>query len=75
VARRCFPSSATDFINVKGNATLSGALNIQVNPKHPPASGAHYIALSAGSLSGSFTSHTAGFTLTATGNSIQVTKQ
>jgi hypothetical protein len=63
------------LLNVKGNAALSGALNIQVNPKHPPAAGAHYIALSAGSLSGSFTSHSAGFTLTTTGNSIQVTKQ
>lgn len=62
-------------LNVKGTASLSGALNVRVNPKHPPASGAHYIALTAGSLSGSFTSHTAGFTLTTTGNSIQVTKQ
>jgi hypothetical protein len=62
-------------LNVKQNATLSGALNIEVNPKHPPASGAHYTALTAGSLSGSFTSHTAGFTLTISANSIQVTKQ
>jgi len=62
-------------LNVKQNATLSGALNITVNPKHPPASGAKYTALTAGSLSGSFTSHTAGFTLTTSATSILVTKQ
>ena len=60
---------------VKGNATLSGALNVTFSPKHPPPSGAKYTALAAGSLSGSFTSHTAGFTLTTSANSIQVTKQ
>jgi hypothetical protein len=32
-------------------------------------------ALTFGSLSGSFTSHTAGFTLTTNANNIQVTKQ
>jgi hypothetical protein len=62
-------------LNVKQNATLSGALNIEVNPKHPPASGAKYTALTAGSLSGSFTSHTAGFTLTTSANGVLVTKQ
>jgi hypothetical protein len=62
-------------LNVKQTATLSGGLNIQVNPKHPPTSGAHYTALTSGSLSGSFTSHTAGFTLTTSKNSIVVTKQ
>ena len=61
-------------LNVKQNATLSGALNIEVNPKHPPASGAHYTALTAGSLSGSFTSHTAGFTLTTSKSGIIMTK-
>jgi hypothetical protein len=60
---------------VKGNATLSGALNVTFSPKRPPPSGAKYTALAAGSLSGSFTSHTAGFTLTTSANSIQVTKQ
>jgi hypothetical protein len=60
---------------VKGNATLSGALNVTFSPKHPPPSGAKYTALAAGSLSGSFTSHTAGFTLTTSANGIQVTKQ
>jgi hypothetical protein len=60
---------------VKGNATLTGALNVTFSPKHPPPSGAKYTALTAGSLSGSFTSHTAGFTLTTSANSIQVTKQ
>lgn len=68
-----FGSTFTYHIN--GAATLSGVLDIQVNPKHPPASGASYTALTAGSLSGSFTSHTAGFTVTTSGNSIQVTKQ
>jgi hypothetical protein len=72
-------ASLTDLfgatLHVQGNATLSGALNVQVNPKHPPQSGANYTALTAGTLSGSFTSHTAGFTLTTNGNSIQVTKQ
>jgi hypothetical protein len=62
-------------LHVKQNATLSGALNITVNPKHPPASGAKYTALTAGSLSGSFTSHTAGFTLTTSATSVLVTKQ
>jgi fibronectin-binding autotransporter adhesin len=62
-------------LNVKQNATLSGALNVEVNPKHPPASGAKYTALTAGSLSGSFTSHTAGFTLTTSATGVLVTKQ
>ena len=62
-------------LHVQSNATLSGALNVTVNPKHPPKSGATYTALTAGSLNGSFTSHTAGFTLTTSANSIQVTKQ
>jgi uncharacterized protein with beta-barrel porin domain len=62
-------------LNVKQNATVSGALNVTFSPKRPPQSGAKYTALTFGSLSGSFTSHTAGFTLTTSGNSIQVTKQ
>ena len=62
-------------LNVNSNATLSGALNVLFSPKHPPASGAKYTALTAGSLSGSFTSHTAGFTLTQGANNIVVTKQ
>ena len=62
-------------LHVNSNATLSGALNVTVNPKHPPASGATYTALTFGSLSGSFTSHTAGFTLITNANNIQVTKQ
>ena len=62
-------------LHVNSNATLSGALNVTVNPKHPPKSGATYTALTAGSINGSFTSHTAGFTLTTSANSIQVTKQ
>ena len=66
---------ANGTLNVKQNATLSGALNIAVNPKHPPASGTSYTALTAGSISGSFTSHTAGFTLTTSANGIRVTKQ
>ena len=62
-------------LNVKQNATLSGALNVEVNPKHPPASGAKYTALTAGSISGAFTSHTAGFTLTTSATGVLVTKQ
>jgi hypothetical protein len=62
-------------LNVTSNATLSGALNVTVNPKHPPQSGTSYTALTFGSLNGSFTSHTAGFTLTTNTNNIQVTKQ
>jgi hypothetical protein len=61
-------------LHVQSSATLSGALNLQVNPKRPPKSGASYTALTAGSLSGSFTSVTAGFTATTSGDSIQVTK-
>jgi hypothetical protein len=62
-------------LSVSGSATLSGALNITINPKHPPKSGAMYTALTSGSLSGSFTMHTAGYTVTTSGNSIEVTKQ
>ena len=62
-------------LHVNSNAALSGALNVTVNPKHPPQSGATYTALTAGSINGSFTSHTAGFTLTTSPNKIQVTKQ
>jgi hypothetical protein len=62
-------------LHVQSNATLSGAVNVTVNPKHPPKSGASYTALTAGSLTGSFTSHTAGFTLTTSANGIQVTKE
>jgi ABC-type Fe3+-siderophore transport system permease subunit len=68
-------SFANATLNVKQNATLSGALNVTFSPKHPPQSGAKYTALTFGSLSGAFTSHTAGFTLTTNVNSIQVTKQ
>jgi hypothetical protein len=62
-------------LHVNSNATLSGALKVTANPKHPPQSGATYTALTAGSINGSFTSHTAGFTLTTSANSIKVTKQ
>ena len=62
-------------LQVSLNATLSGPLNVTVNPKHPPKSGATYTALTFGSLSGSFTSVTAGFTLTTNANSIVVRKQ
>jgi fibronectin-binding autotransporter adhesin len=62
-------------LNVTSNATLSGALNVTVNPKHPPQPGAVYTALTFGSLNGSFTSHTAGYTLTTNANNIKVTKQ
>jgi fibronectin-binding autotransporter adhesin len=60
---------------VNSTATLSGALNVTVNPKRPPKSGAVYTALTFGSLNGSFTSLTAGYTLTTNANNIQVTKQ
>lgn len=62
-------------LNVTSNATLSGALNVTVNPKHPPQPGAVYTALTFGSLNGSFTSHTAGYTLTTNATNIKVTKQ
>ena len=62
-------------LKVDTNATLSGALNVTVNLKHPPKPGATYTALTFGSLTGSFTSHTAGFTLTTGTTNIQVTKQ
>ena len=62
-------------LHVQASATLSGALNVQVNPKRPPKPGATYTALTAGSLNGSFLSNTAGFELTTTGDSIEVTKQ
>jgi len=62
-------------LHVTANATLSGALNVTVNPRHPPQAGATYTALTFGSLNGSFTSHTVGFTLTTSAHTIQVTKQ
>jgi hypothetical protein len=62
-------------LHVNANATLSGALNVSVNPKRPPKSGQSYIAVTFGTLNGSFTTHTAGFTLTTGAKSIQVTKQ
>jgi len=62
-------------LHVDSNATLSGALNVTVNLKHPPKPGATYTALTFGSLTGSFTSHTAGFTLVTGANNIQVVKQ
>jgi hypothetical protein len=61
-------------LQVDLSATLSGALNVTVNPKHPPKSGQTYTALTFGSLSGSFTSFTAGYTLTTNANSIVVRK-
>jgi hypothetical protein len=65
----------TQTLNVTGNATLSGALTITVSPKHPPAAGAVYTAITFGSLTGAFSSVTAGYTLTTNANNIQVTKQ
>jgi hypothetical protein len=62
-------------LSIGSNATVSGALNVTINPKHPPKSGQMYTALTSGSLSGSFTRVTAGFTATTSGNSIVVTKQ
>jgi hypothetical protein len=62
-------------LHVNANATLSGALNVSVNPKRPPKSGQSYIAVTFGTLNGSFTTHTAGFTLITGAKSIQVTKQ
>ena len=57
------------------DATRERNRRVTVNPKHPPQPGATYTALTFGSLNGSFTSHTAGFTLTTGANNIQVTKQ
>ena len=62
-------------LHVNLNASLSGALNVTVNPKHAPQSGATYTALTFGSLSGDFTSVTNGFTATTKANSIVVKKQ
>ena len=61
-------------LQVDLSATLSGALNVSINPKRPPKSGQTYTALTFGSLSGSFTSFTAGYTLTTNANSIVVRK-
>ena len=63
------------MLHLTSNATLAGALNVTINPKHPPKSGQSYTALTFGSLTGSFTTHTAGFNLTTNANSITVTKQ
>ena len=62
-------------LHVNSNATLSGVLNITFSPKHPPQSGQSYSAITFGSLTGSFTGHTAGYTLTTNANNITVTKQ
>jgi hypothetical protein len=62
-------------LHVNLNASLSGALNVTVNPRHPPQPGATYTALTFGSLSGEFTSVTNGFMVTTKANSIVVKKQ
>ena len=62
-------------LTVDLNASLSGALKVTINPKRPPKSGQTYTALTFGSLSGSFTSVTTGYTLTTNTNSIVVRKQ
>lgn len=62
-------------LHVNLNAPLSGALNVTVNRKHAPQSGATYTTLTVGSLSGDFTSVTNGFTATTKANSIVVKKQ
>ena len=61
-------------LTVDLNASLSGALKVTINPKRPPKSGQTYTALTFGSLSGSFTSVTTGYTLTTNTNSIVVRK-
>jgi hypothetical protein len=62
-------------LDVSSKAALSGALNVTINPKDPPKPGATYTAVTFSALTGSFTSHTAGFTLTTSATHIQVTKQ
>jgi hypothetical protein len=62
-------------LEVSARATLTGALTVTINPKHPPNPGAFYTALTFGSRTGSFTSHTTGYTLTTNATNIQVTKQ
>ena len=60
-------------LHVNSKATLSGALNVTDDPSIPGHGRDN--ALTASSISGSCTSHTAGFTLTTNTNNIQVTKQ
>jgi hypothetical protein len=62
-------------LNVSSTATLAGALNVTVNPKHVPPAGSSYTALTFSSLTGAFTTVTTGYTLTTSATNIKVTKQ
>jgi hypothetical protein len=62
-------------LHVNLNATLSGALKRDRQPQTSPAFGRDLHRLAVASISGSFTSHTAGFTLTTGAISIIVRKQ
>jgi hypothetical protein len=64
----------TGRLDVTGVARLAGALEIIFNKSCPPRAGSNYIALDYRSHTGLFTSHTSGFRLTVSSNSIEVTK-
>ena len=59
------------ILNVNGNATLSGYLYVNYDPKKPPKPGATYTVMTFGSLSGAFTSISPG-TAKYTNNSVVV---
>jgi len=60
---------------VGGNASLSGILQVSVNPKRPPKKGSSYTIMTFNSLNGEFTSVSSGFFLKYSANNIVVTYQ
>jgi hypothetical protein len=52
-------------LTVSASAMLSGALDLSVNSQFPPPPGSSFAAVTFGTRSGQFTSHTAGFALKA----------
>jgi hypothetical protein len=62
-------------LHVKLNATLSGALNVTVQPQASPEVGRDLHRPDVRLAQRIVTRHTAGFTLTTSANNIQVTKQ
>jgi hypothetical protein len=60
-------------LSVAAKATLAGALSIKVNDPCPPSVGSSFTAMTYGSRSGMFTSHTAGFGLRVAAHEIIAT--
>jgi hypothetical protein len=62
-------------LNISSTATLAGALDLIVNPRCPPPVGSTATALSYGSRSGAFATHSSGFGLSYGAHALTVTYQ